>query len=36
VRHVVVSGREVVRDGRHRLIEDVPAALSEAITAVTG
>jgi formiminoglutamate deiminase len=36
VRHVVVSGREVVRDGRHRLIEDVPAALSEAITAVIG
>jgi formiminoglutamate deiminase len=35
VRHVVVSGREVVRDGHHRLVDDVPAALSEAIAAVT-
>ncbi|MCW2946118.1 MAG: formiminoglutamate deiminase [Actinoallomurus sp.] len=35
VRHVVVSGREVVRDGHHRLVDDVPAALFAAITAVT-
>jgi formiminoglutamate deiminase len=34
VRHVVVSGRDVVRDGRHLLVEDVPAALSAAIRAV--
>jgi formiminoglutamate deiminase len=31
---VVVGGRDVVRDGRHLLIEDVPAALSAAIRAV--
>jgi formiminoglutamate deiminase len=36
VRHVVVSGREIVRDGRHLLVEDVPAALAEAIAAVAG
>jgi formiminoglutamate deiminase len=35
VRHVMVGGREVVRDGRHLLIDDVPRALAEAITAVT-
>lgn len=35
VRHVVVSGREIVRDGRHLLVDDVPGALSDAITAVT-
>ncbi|HLQ55526.1 MAG TPA: formimidoylglutamate deiminase [Streptosporangiaceae bacterium] len=34
VRSVVVCGRDVVRDGRHLLIEDVPAALSAAIRAV--
>ncbi len=34
VRNVVVGGRDVVRDGRHQLIEDVPAALSAAIRAV--
>jgi formiminoglutamate deiminase len=31
VRDVVISGRDVVRDGRHLLIPDVPAALSSAI-----
>jgi len=31
VRHVVVGGRDVVRDGRHLFIEDVPAALTAAI-----
>ncbi len=35
VRHVVISGREVVHDGAHRLIDDVPAALAAAIGAVT-
>ncbi|WP_329262313.1 formimidoylglutamate deiminase [Actinoallomurus sp. NBC_01490] len=35
VRHVVISGREVVRDGRHLLVDDVPAALTESIAAVT-
>jgi formiminoglutamate deiminase len=34
VRNVVVGGRDVVRDGRHQLIKDVPAALSAAIRAV--
>jgi cytosine/adenosine deaminase-related metal-dependent hydrolase len=34
VRNVVAGGRDVVRDGRHQLIEDVPAALSAAIRAV--
>ncbi|HEY2551470.1 MAG TPA: formimidoylglutamate deiminase [Streptosporangiaceae bacterium] len=31
VSHVVISGRDVVRDGRHLLVPDVPAALSAAI-----
>jgi formiminoglutamate deiminase len=35
VRDVIVSGRPVVRDGHHRLVENVPAALAETITAVT-
>ncbi|WP_345467401.1 formimidoylglutamate deiminase [Actinoallomurus oryzae] len=35
VRHVVISGREVVRDGHHLLVDDVPAALTESIAAVT-
>ncbi len=34
VTDVVVDGRVVVRDGRHALIEDVPAALGAAISAV--
>jgi formiminoglutamate deiminase len=34
VRNVVASGREVVREGRHLLVEDVPAALAETIAAV--
>lgn len=33
VRHVVVGGRFTVRDHRHELIENVPGALSAAITA---
>jgi formiminoglutamate deiminase len=35
VRTVVIGGRDVVRDGRHLLIPDVPAALATAISAVT-
>jgi formiminoglutamate deiminase len=34
IRNVVISGREVVRDGRHLLVEDVPGELDEAIGAV--
>lgn len=34
VRHLVVGGRDVVTDGRHLLVPDVPAALASAITAV--
>jgi formiminoglutamate deiminase len=34
VRAVVAGGREIVRDGRHLLVPDVPAALSAAIRAV--
>jgi formiminoglutamate deiminase len=34
VRHVVVGGQDLVRDGQHRLIEDVPAALTAAIRQV--
>ena len=32
VRHVVVGGRQVVRDGAHTLLPDVPSALSKALT----
>ncbi|MEV4256084.1 formimidoylglutamate deiminase [Spirillospora sp. NPDC049652] len=35
VRHVVVSGRQVVEDGRHLLVPDVPALLRDTIAAVT-
>jgi formiminoglutamate deiminase len=35
VRDVVISGREVVRDGRHSLVQNVPAALTETIAALT-
>jgi formiminoglutamate deiminase len=34
IRNVVISGREIVRDGRHLLIEDVPGELTAAIGAV--
>ncbi len=34
IRHVVIGGRDVVRDGRHLLVEDVPAELAAAIRAV--
>jgi formiminoglutamate deiminase len=34
VRNVLVSGRLIVRDGRHQLVCDVPAALRESVAAV--
>ncbi len=34
VRHTVVGGRHVVRDGQHQLVPDVPAALAEAVAAL--
>jgi formiminoglutamate deiminase len=34
VRHVVTSGADVVRDGRHLLVDDVPGELAAAISAV--
>ncbi|MFC9298204.1 formimidoylglutamate deiminase [Streptomyces sp. NPDC057011] len=34
VRHTVVGGRHVVRDGAHTLVPDVPSALSETIAAL--
>ncbi len=34
VRHTVVGGRQVVRDGVHALVPDVPAALASAIDAL--
>jgi formiminoglutamate deiminase len=34
VRHTVVGGRHVVRDGTHRLLPDVATALAEAIAAL--
>jgi cytosine/adenosine deaminase-related metal-dependent hydrolase len=32
--HVVASGRDVVRDGRHLLVDDVPGKLAAAVRAV--
>ncbi|MGW6710099.1 formimidoylglutamate deiminase [Streptomyces sp. NPDC054956] len=34
IRHTVVGGRHIVRDGAHALVEDVPSALAEAIAAL--
>ncbi|MGH3394666.1 MAG: formimidoylglutamate deiminase, partial [Streptosporangiaceae bacterium] len=34
VRAVVAGGREIVRDGRHLLLPDVPAALAAAVRRV--
>ncbi|MFF4321094.1 formimidoylglutamate deiminase [Streptomyces sp. NPDC001568] len=34
VRHTVVAGRHIVRDGAHALVPDVPSALSESIAAL--
>ncbi|GAA2283731.1 formimidoylglutamate deiminase [Streptomyces ruber] len=36
VRHTVVGGRHVVRDGAHSLVPDVPRALATAVAAVRG
>jgi formiminoglutamate deiminase len=36
VRDVVIGGRDVVRDGTHLLVQDVPGELSRAIRAVLG
>jgi cytosine/adenosine deaminase-related metal-dependent hydrolase len=36
VRHTVVGGRHVVRDGAHTLVPDVPQALSAAVAALRG
>jgi formiminoglutamate deiminase len=36
IRNVVISGREIVRDGRHLLVDDVPGELAAAIGAVFG
>ncbi|MEU1126252.1 formimidoylglutamate deiminase [Streptomyces sp. NPDC005899] len=34
VRHTVVAGRHIVRDGHHTLVEDVPRALATAVAAL--
>ncbi|GAA3302932.1 hypothetical protein GCM10020295_50160 [Streptomyces cinereospinus] len=34
VRHTVVGGRHVVRDGAHTLVPDVPQALAQAVGAL--
>ncbi|MBH1935458.1 formimidoylglutamate deiminase [Streptomyces sp. AV19] len=34
VRHVVTGGRQIVRDGHHLLVPDVPRALAESIAAL--
>ncbi|MCA6093641.1 formimidoylglutamate deiminase [Streptomyces sp. SCA3-4] len=36
VRHTVVGGRHVVRDGAHLLVPDVPQALADSIAALRG
>ncbi|MGW2616395.1 formimidoylglutamate deiminase [Streptomyces sp. NPDC001500] len=36
VRHTVVGGRHVVRDGAHTLVPDVPQALAQAVDALRG
>ncbi|GGR88383.1 formimidoylglutamate deiminase [Streptomyces humidus] len=36
VRHTVVGGRHVVRDGSHVLVPDVPQALAQAVDALRG
>ncbi|MFJ9952991.1 formimidoylglutamate deiminase [Kitasatospora sp. NPDC091207] len=35
VRHVVVGGRQIVRDGAHQLVPDVPGALRSSIAALS-
>jgi cytosine/adenosine deaminase-related metal-dependent hydrolase len=36
VRNVVISGRDVVKDGVHLLVGDVPGELARAVSAVLG
>ncbi|MET9619787.1 formimidoylglutamate deiminase [Streptomyces sp. NPDC006464] len=36
VRHTIVGGRHVVRDGAHRSVPDVPRALADSIAALRG
>jgi hypothetical protein len=36
ITNVVISGRDVVRDGVHLLVPDVPGELSRSIRAVLG
>ncbi|WP_309056240.1 amidohydrolase family protein, partial [Streptomyces sp.] len=36
VRHTVVGGRQVVRDGQHATVPDVPQALADSIAALRG
>jgi formiminoglutamate deiminase len=36
VRHTVVGGRHIVRDGQHQLVPDVPQALARAVEALRG
>jgi cytosine/adenosine deaminase-related metal-dependent hydrolase len=36
VRSVVIGGRDVVRDGIHQLIPDVPAGLARTVRAALG
>jgi hypothetical protein len=36
IRSVVISGRDVVRDGIHQLVSDVPSELSRTIRAALG
>ncbi|MFI1291090.1 formimidoylglutamate deiminase [Streptomyces sp. NPDC020792] len=36
VRHTVVAGRHIVRDGAHTLVPDVPSALAGAVQALRG
>ncbi|MFI9584111.1 formimidoylglutamate deiminase [Streptomyces sp. NPDC052236] len=36
VRHTVVGGRHIVRDGAHALVADVPSALASSIAALRG
>ncbi|MFF1545468.1 formimidoylglutamate deiminase [Streptomyces sp. NPDC058291] len=36
VRHTIVGGRHIVRDGAHALVPDVPQALAQAVDALRG
>jgi cytosine/adenosine deaminase-related metal-dependent hydrolase len=34
IHHVVIGGRDIVRDGEHLLVQDVPGELAAAIQAI--